>query len=260
MTTPVRLTAVGVVRDGVTILSDIDWAIGAGESWALLGPNGSGKTTLARLISMYDHPTSGTVEVLGERLGATDVRSLRRRIGLVSPALADQLRPTLTAEEVVVCALNAALEPWWHDYSDADRRNARARLDEAGAGALGSRTFGALSSGERQRVLIARQLMTGPDLIIFDEPTAGLDLAAREQLVGEIGRLAADERPTILVTHHPEEIPATFTHALLLKDGRVLEAGRIGDTISAQSLSDCFGIELDVERIDGRWWARSRHG
>jgi len=258
MTEPVvRLRDIGVVRDGVQILAEVNWRIEVGESWALLGPNGSGKTTLARLISMYDHPTTGSVEVLGERLGATDVRALRRRIGLVSPALADQLRPALSAGEVVVCARYAALEPWWHHYTDADRAHARDCLEQVGAGALADRSFGDLSSGERQRVLVARQLMTDPDLIILDEPTAGLDLAAREQLVAEIGRVAETDRPTILVTHHPEEIPASFSHALLLRDGRVLAAGPVASTMTSGHMSECFGLEVELQRVDGRWWARA---
>lgn len=249
-----RLTGVCVDRDGRRILDDVDWEVGAGESWAVLGRNGSGKTTLIRIAALYDHPSAGTVEVLGQTLGRTDVRALRRRIGLASPAFMDLIRPTIAAHEVVMCALNAALEPWWHRYSEEDRARARALLAEVGVGHLADRPVGTLSTGERQRVQLARVLMTDPGLLLFDEPTAGLDLGGREELVADFDRLARGTTPLVMVTHHVEEIPASFTHALLVAGG-VMAAGPIGDTLTSDTLSECFGMRLRLERRDDRWTA-----
>jgi iron complex transport system ATP-binding protein len=235
--------------------------VSRGERWILLGPNGSGKTSMMRIASLYLHPTSGRVRVLGEELGRTDVRILRRRVGVASAGLADQLRPGLTATEVVMTAKYAALEPWWHEYDDADRGRAVELLERSGVGSLASRPFGTFSSGERQRVLLARTLMTAPELLLLDEPTAGLDMAGREELVATLDDLARDPStpPTVLVTHHVEEIPAGFTHALLLRDGRVLAQGPIDTVVVGVHLSACFGMELDVEHAaDGRWSARLR--
>ncbi len=254
-----RLSGVGVVRPPATLLAGIDWTVGPGERWVLLGPNGSGKTTLIRLASLYLHPSTGTVDVLGHRLGRVDVRRLRRRIGLVSPAFADMLRPEITAIDAVMTAREAALEPWWHHYGAEDRRNAAALLDRMGAAGLIDRTFGTLSSGERQRVLLARSLWGGPGLVLLDEPTAGLDLGAREDLIGRLAHLADDPAtpPTVLVTHHVEEIPPGFTHALLLREGRVMAAGPLDDVLTARALSDLFGLPLALDRRDGRFAARA---
>jgi iron complex transport system ATP-binding protein len=255
-----RLTGVRVVRDGQAILDGIDWAVHPGERWAILGPNGSGKTTLVRVASLYLHPTDGEVEVLGQRLGRVDVRLHRRLVGLTSMALTDQLRPMLTATDVVMCAKNAALEPWWHTYDKTDRAKARTLLDRLGAGYLAERQFGTCSSGERQRILLARTLMTDPGLLLLDEPTAGLDLGGREELVATLDVLAAEPTspPVVLVTHHLEEIPAGFTHGLLLRDGRLFACGQIDDVLRADRLSACFGIDLEVARLGGRWQAWSR--
>jgi iron complex transport system ATP-binding protein len=256
-----ELRDVSFVRDDRRILDGVDWEVRPGERWVVLGRNGSGKTTLVRIASMYEHPSSGVVEVLGERLGRTDVRRLRERIGLVSPALADQLRPGIAAEDVVVCAVHAALEPWWHTYTDDDRRRARARLDELAVGHVADHSFGTLSSGERQRVLLARQLMMEPGIILLDEPTAGLDLGGREELLDTLDGLPIGGPPLVMVTHHVEEIPPSFTHVLALRAGRVLGAGPIGTTLDAGLLSDCFELPLRLERRDGRYTAwRPRTG
>jgi iron complex transport system ATP-binding protein len=254
-----HLRGVGLVRDGRAILAGIDWVVGDGERWVLLGPNGSGKTSLVRIASLYLHPSSGEVEVLGGVLGRIDVRTHRRRIGLVSAALADLLRPGLAALDVVVTARYAALEPWWHTYDDEDRARAAAALERFGVGPLAARTFGTLSSGERQRVLLARALVTEPGLVLRDEPMAGLDLGAREDLVGRLGDLAADPTapPSVLVTHHVDEIPPGTTHALLLAAGRIVDAGPLDEVLTAPALSATFGIELDRHRDGGRWWARA---
>jgi iron complex transport system ATP-binding protein len=254
-----RLTSVDVVRPPVTILDGVNWTIGPGERWVVLGPNGSGKTTLLRLASLYLHPTRGIVEVLGERLGRVDVRRHRRRVGLVSPAFADLLRSDIAALDAVMSAREAALETWWHTYGDDDRAHARDLLTRMGAGALADRAFGTLSSGERQRVLLARSLWGDPGLVLLDEPTAGLDLGAREDLVARLTSLADDPStpPTVLVTHHVEEIPRGFTHALLLRAGRIVEAGPIDTVLTAPALSEAFGLALELDRRAGRYAARA---
>lgn len=253
------LSGVDLVREGRAILRRIDWRVRRGERWAVLGPNGSGKTTLLRVASLYLHPSRGAVDVLGQRLGRTDTRELRRHAQLTSAALVDMLQPKLRAEDVVVTGKYAALAPWWHRYTSADRRKARALLDRFGCRALAGAAFGTLSSGERQRVLLARTLMSDPALWLLDEPTAGLDLGGREQLVALLGTVAADAGPPsiVMVTHHVEEIPPAFTHALLLAGGRVHAAGAIEDVLTSDRLSSCFGVPLTLERRDGRWLAWS---
>jgi iron complex transport system ATP-binding protein len=218
------------------------------------------KTTLLRLASCYLHPTAGTVDVLGARLGRVDVRELRARIGLTSAALADQLRPTLDAVDVVMTAKHAALEPWWHRYTDGDRERATALLERLGVGGLADREFGTLSSGERQRVLLARTLMIDPGIVLLDEPNAGLDLGGREELVVALTALARDREspPIVLVTHHVDEIPPGFTHLLLLREGRVLAAGPIDETLTSAALSEAFGLQLCLERRYGRFSAYAR--
>jgi len=253
---------VSVRRDDRLILASVDWTVAAGEHWVVLGRNGSGKTTLIRIASLYLHPSSGTVTVLGETLGHTDVRRLRARIALSSSALANRLRPELAAVDVVMTAKYAALEPWWHDYDDDDRRRARDLLARYGCDHLADHPFSSLSSGERQRVLLARTLMNDPGLVLLDEPTAGLDLGGREELVLALDAMAADPRtpPVVLVTHHVEEIPPHFTHCLLLGDGRVLGRGEIGGVLTDAAVSECFGLAVELDRRDGRWTARAATG
>jgi iron complex transport system ATP-binding protein len=252
-----QLTNVGLTRDETMILRDINWTVGDGERWIVLGANGSGKTSLVRIASLYLHPSTGTVDVLGQRLGRVDVRRHRRRIGVVSASFADLLRPGLTATEIVMTAKNAALEPWWHTYDRADRTRAAELLDRLGCASLADHPFATLSSGERQRVQLARTLMTDPGLLLLDEPSASLDLGGREDLVRRLSALAADPATPamILVTHHVDEIPAGYDHVLLLRDGRVLAAGAIGEVLTSASLSDCFGIDVTLERRKGRWSA-----
>ena len=251
------LSGVDLIRGERAILRGVDWRVRRGERWAVLGPNGSGKTTLCRLASLYLHPSRGAIEVLGERLGRTDVRELRRRLGVTSAALADMLRPALRVEDVVVTGKHAALAPWWHTYSAADRTRARELLRRFGCHALADAELGTLSSGERQRVLLARTLMNDPALWLLDEPTAGLDLGGREQLVALLGAVAADPGApaTVLVTHHVEEIPRGFTHALLLRSGGVHAAGPIEEVLTAERVSTCFGVPIELERRNGRWQA-----
>ena len=254
------MTGVDFVRDGRKILDGIDLQVEPHERWVILGANGSGKTSLVRLAALYEHPSAGSVEVLGERLGSTDVRTLRQRIGYMSASLADSLRPQLSAAEVVMTAKFAALEPWWHRYGDDDRRRAVECLGRMAVASLAERTFGSLSSGEQQRVLLARTLMNDPGLVLLDEPSARLDLAGRENLVRALGDLASDVEspPLVLVTHHVSEIPRRITHALLLRAGRVLRSGPIDRVMTAPLLGECFGLDLHLEqRVDGRYsaWA-----
>ena len=253
------LDQVALTRGSTAILTEITWSVHPGECWVVVGPNGSGKTSLARVAALYDHPSSGAVTVLGERLGRTDVRRLRRRIGYVSAAFADLIRPGLSALEVVMCGRFAALEPWWNTYDDDDRARAAWLLEEMGVHGRGGHPFSTLSSGERQRTLLARAQMNDPGLLLADEPYAGLDLGGREELLAQLDRLL--ERPAgpplVLVTHHVEEIPTRATHALALKAGRILAAGPIGDVLSATTLSECFELPIRLGRDGGRWWARA---
>ena len=261
MTVPaLELCGVRLVRDDAVLLDAIDWVVEPSERWVVLGPNGSGKTTLLRIASLYLHPSKGSVAVDGELLGRTDVRQLRTRIGLASPAFGDLLRAELTAAEVVMTARYAALEPWWHQYDDGDRTRALELLDRFGVAACADRAVATLSSGERQRVLLARAFSGSPALVLLDEPTAGLDLGGREDLVTRLGATALDPDgpPTVLVTHHVEEIPVGTTHVLLLRSGRIAAAGPIAEVLHADALSTTFGVALDLERRGDRWsaWAR----
>jgi iron complex transport system ATP-binding protein len=258
----VRLDGVAVVRDGVALLDDVSWSVGPGERWALLGPNGSGKTTLLRVVGAALWPTRGTVQILGETLGHVDMRELRTRISVVSASVGRTLRPAQPALDVVLTGRHAALETWWHEYTEDDRARAASLLGDAGFGsaAFAGRAFGLLSEGERQQVLLARALMGDPELILMDEPAAGLDLGAREGLLARLARLAADPAvpPMVLVTHHLEEIPPGVTHAALLRSGRLLTAGPVEEVLTDTAVSYAFGVDVAVERRGGRWVARSR--
>lgn len=254
-----ELESIVFERDGRRILDQVTMRVHADRRWLVLGANGSGKTTLLRIAAMYEHPSSGMVRVLGEQLGRTDVRQLRRRVGYASAALASQLRPALTASDVVVTAKFGALEPWWHRYTDEDREQAVACLDRMNVGGLADRSLGTLSSGEQQRVLLARTLMNDPEVVLLDEPSARLDLGGREQLVAALSDLSEDGPPFVLVTHHVDEVPDGITDALLLREGRAVAQGAIDEALTASTLSECFEMDLELERrADGRLsaWAR----
>jgi iron complex transport system ATP-binding protein len=261
-TPTLALHDVHVQREGTSIIGKISFRLEKNQRWVLLGPNGSGKTTLIKIMALYEHPSSGSVEVLGGRLGSTDVRVLRERIGFSSAALADQLRPTLSAHDVVRTARYAALEPWWHQYTEEDDERARWCLSRYAVGALRDRPFGSLSSGEQQRVLLARTLMNDPAVVLLDEPSARLDLAGREKLVATLSEVARDAAaaPFVMVTHHVDEIPPGITHALLLRRGDALFTGPVEDVLTSDALSECFGLRLVLRRhANGRFsaWAQS---
>jgi iron complex transport system ATP-binding protein len=258
----VRFSGVTLVREGRALLSAIDWEVGPAERWVVLGPNGAGKTTLLGLAGGALHPTTGVVEILGRRLGRVDVRELRARIGLSSGSVLRALRPEHTAAEIVLTGKLGALAPWWHDFSADDRRRAGELLAEAGLSVVADHPFGTLSEGERQRTLLARVLMATPELLLLDEPAAGLDLGARERLLGYLARLAADPAtpPLVLVTHHTEEIPPGTTHAALLRSGRLVSAGPIGEALTAGALSACYEMPVELDHRNGRWWSRAVTG
>jgi iron complex transport system ATP-binding protein len=255
-----RFLDVDVVRGGTAIVSGVSWDVSEGERWVVLGPNGAGKTTVLALAATLIHPTRGSVEVLDERLGRTDVFELRPRIGLASAALAERIPAGERVSDVVVTAAYAMTGRWRERYDGGDLGRAQRLLDQLGVGALSARTFGTLSEGERKRVQVARALMTDPELLLLDEPAAGLDLGGREDLVRRLGEIAADEDAptTVLVTHHVEEIPVGFTHGLLLRAGSVVAAGPLEQVLTAELLGATFGLPLVVERRDGRWAARAR--
>ncbi len=254
-----ELADVTVVRSGQTLLDAVSWRVGDDERWVVLGPNGAGKTTLLSVAAAQVHPTSGYAEVLGEMLGTVDVFELRPRIGLASAVLADRIPRSERVADLVLTAAYAVVGRWREDYQGYDEQRAAGLLTRMGIDHLADRTFGTLSEGERKRAQIARALMTDPELLLLDEPAAGLDLGAREALVATLDGLAADPAAPamVLVTHHVEEIPAAMTHALLLREGRVVASGPVEQTLTAAALSECFDLPLQVDRRAGRWTARS---
>jgi iron complex transport system ATP-binding protein len=259
-----ELQGAGVKVAGETLLQGVDWQVDYGDHWAVLGPNGAGKTTLMSLAAAVRHPSEGTVKVLGHRLGRVDVRELRRHIGLVasSQRLVDEElmeEEGATAHTVVLTGHTGTSVPLWDKYGDAEHDRAHRLLADLGCKELAERPFRVCSQGERARIRVARALMPEPAVLLLDEPFAGLDLPAREDLVSAVEHLAT-VRPvltTVTVTHHLEEVPATTTHALLMRDARVLAGGPAEDVLTSRLLSECFGRPLQVDRIDGRWYARA---
>jgi len=251
---------VTVKRGQATLLEGIDWTVEEDERWVVLGPNGAGKTTLLQVAAAQIHPTSGVAGILGEVLGTVDVFDLRPRIGLTSAALAERIPRHEKVHDVVVSASYSVLGRWREHYDELDHDRARDLLVEVGAGHLMERTFGTLSEGERKRVQIARALMTDPELLLLDEPAAGLDLGGREDLVSTLTVLATDEMSpaTVLVSHHVEEIPPGFTHAMLLRKGRIVASGPMEEVLTEEIISATFGMPLQLIHEDGRWAARRR--
>jgi iron complex transport system ATP-binding protein len=250
-----------VRRNARDIVDHLDWTVADDQRWVVLGPNGAGKTTLLQLADTLDHPTSGTVTILGERLGRTDVFELRPRIGFASSAMAKRVPPDETVLNVVLTAAYSVLGRWNEQYENVDERRALRVLAEWRLDHLADRTFGTLSDGEQKRVQIARAVMTDPELLLLDEPTASLDLGAREELLSLLGGYAqAPSTPAmIMVTHHVEEIPLGFTHVLLLREGAVVASGPIAETLTSDNLAATFGIPISLSEEGGRFAARS-HG
>ncbi|GAB3821481.1 ABC transporter ATP-binding protein [Kribbella italica] len=259
MTAVVELAGITIVRGEARLLDGIDWTVDETDRWVVIGPNGAGKTTLLQVLAAQIHPTAGVAGLLGEVLGAVDVFELRPRIGLTSAALADKLPRAERVSDVVVSASYAVMGRWREEYDELDHLRAKELLTELAIGHLADRTFGTLSEGERKRVQIARALMTDPELMLLDEPAAGLDLTGREQLVRSLSSIAtAEGAPAmVLVTHHVEEIPPGFTHAMLLKQGRIVAAGPIGQALTSETLSDTFDLALTLQHSDGRYTARA---
>jgi iron complex transport system ATP-binding protein len=257
-----------VVIDRVTVrtperkalIRDIEWQVLPGERWVVLGPNGAGKTTLLSVVGAERHPSEGRATVLGETFGRTDMRALRGRIGRVDPAA--RMLDWLSPEEAVLTGLRNSIWPRWDDWTLADYERARALLATVGCGGFGDREIKTLSHGERQRIRIARALITRPELMLLDEPATGLDFPAREALLASLDLLTTThpELPTIMVSHHLEDLPATVTHALLLRDGAVLAQGPVTDLLTSELVSECFGFPIHVHSWEGRWTARAVAG
>lgn len=249
----------GVTRDDAVILDGIAWRVERGQHWVVLGPNGCGKTSLLKVLLGYLTLSEGEMRVLGETYGEHDWRELRERIGMVSSALQASVPGHEPALRTVVSGARAQLD-LWGEPTAAEARAARAQLRRAGAGALVRRPWGVLSQGERQRVLIARALMARPKLLILDEPCSGMDPVAREAFLGRMERIAREPRGPglILVTHHVEEITPAFTHALLLRGGRVVAAGPREEVLTARKLGEAFGAPVHLGRREGRLSLRLR--
>lgn len=252
-----ELAAVTVSRGGKELVREISWQVREGERWIIMGPNGAGKSTLLQVAAARLHPSAGMVGILDEVIGAVDVFELRPRIGLSSAALATQLPENETVLNAIVTASWGVTGRWNERYESFDEDRARDLAAQWGLDGLEDRRFGTLSEGERKRVLIARALMTDPELLLLDEPAAGLDLAGRESLVSSLTELAQDEDAPalVLVTHHLEEVPPGFTHALLMRGGSVVAAGELETTLTEQNLSETFGVPLKVSVTEGRYTA-----
>jgi iron complex transport system ATP-binding protein len=254
----IDLAKVTLRRGGQVLVGPVTWAVELDERWVVIGPNGAGKTSLLRIAAAQEHPSSGTAYVLGERLGRTDMAELRSRVGLSSSALSQRVPDGEVVRDLVVSAGYAVMGRWRERYDDVDYNRAVDMLESVGAEHLAERTYGTLSEGERKRVLIARSMMTDPELLLLDEPAAGLDLGGREDLLARLEDLALDpDSPAlVLVTHHVEEIPRGFTHGLILSEGEVIESGLLSDVLTAENLSKAFGQSIVLDNSDGRYFAR----
>ena len=258
----ILMEGVSVRRAGAYLLSEVSWRVEPGQQWALLGRNGAGKSTLLTLAAAVEHPTSGTVELFGERLGRTDVRRLRERIGEVDAKLDRKLFDDYDAATIVLTGATGTRIPLWERYDGSTRARAQELLELLGCAELVDRPLGTFSQGERQRVLLARALMAAPHLVLLDEPATALDLPAREALIAalEVAAVSDPELATVLATHHLEELPSTTTHALLLHAGQVIASGPVEQILTSEMLSRCFAMPIEVSRRDGRWWARASAG
>ncbi|KJQ54626.1 ABC transporter ATP-binding protein [Microbacterium sp. SA39] len=259
MPSALEFTDVVVRREGRNIIDHVTWEVQDDQRWVILGPNGAGKTTLLQLADTLMHPTSGAVEILGETLGRTDVFEVRPRIGFASSAMAKRVPRDETVLNTVLTAAFSVLGRWNENYEDIDERRALRVLGDWRLEHLAERTFGTLSDGEQKRVQIARAVMTDPELLLLDEPTASLDLGSREELLALLsGYASSPTTPAMLmVTHHVEEIPVGFTHVMLLREGRVVAAGPIAEALSEESLSEAFGMPITLSSEEGRYAARA---
>jgi len=260
MSAILELLDISVRRGDRIILGPLNWQVLEGERWVILGPNGAGKTTLLQICSSLIHPTTGEINILGEKLGKVDVFELRTRIGLTSSALVEQLPPDELVMDVVLTAAYAMLGRWQEKYDLWDESRAMALLTALGVRELGERLFGSLSEGEKKRVQIARALMADPELLLLDEPASSLDLGGREDLLRRIESLSKDPLApaTVIVTHHIEEIPVGTTHALLLREGAVVAQGEVASVITDQNLTQAYGLAITVQNEGGRFFARAR--
>jgi iron complex transport system ATP-binding protein len=260
MSAILELSDISVRRGDRVILGPLNWQVLEGERWVILGPNGAGKTTLLQICSSLIHPTTGEINILGEKLGKVNVFELRTRIGLTSSALVEQLPPDELVMDVVLTAAYAMLGRWQEKYDLWDESRAMALLTALGVRELGERLFGSLSEGEKKRVQIARALMADPELLLLDEPASSLDLGGREDLLRRIESLSKDPLApaTVIVTHHIEEIPVGTTHALLLREGAVVAQGEVASVITDQNLTQAYGLAITVQTEGGRFFARAR--
>jgi iron complex transport system ATP-binding protein len=259
MATALQFTDVSIVRDGNTILDSVSWTVEGDERWVILGPNGAGKTTLLQIAAALVHPSKGKAKLLDQTMGAVDIFDLRPRIGFVSSAMTRRIPGDETVLNVVMTAAYSVTGRWNEVYEDIDVARARRVLTEWKLGDFVDRRFGALSDGEQKRVLIARAVMTDPELLLLDEPAASLDLGSREELLGLLGGYAQSKSSPamVMVTHHVEEIPQGFTDALLLAKGSVVAEGKLDDVVTAKKLSKTFGISLELTSHNGRYAARA---
>lgn len=259
MPSALEFSDVVVRRDGRNIVDHVNWQVADDQRWVVLGPNGAGKTTLLQLADTLLHPTSGTVTILDEQLGRTDVFEIRPRIGFASSAMAKRLPREESVLNAVLTAAYSVTGRWNEQYENIDERRALRVLGEWKLDHLADRTFGTLSDGEQKRVLIARAVMTDPELLLLDEPTASLDLGSREELLALLsGYASSPSTPAmVMVTHHVEEIPVGFTHVLLIRDGSVVAAGPIEQTLTADALTEAFGMPISLAAENGRYAARA---
>ena len=260
MAVVINFNNVTVVREGRPILDNVDLSVEENQRWAIVGPNGAGKTTLLRVAAAQVQPTTGSATILGEKLGETSVFELQTRIGFASTALSNRIPNSETVVNAVMTAAYAITGRWTEEYDEVDERRARRVLNEWHLLHLADRAFGTLSDGERKRVQIARAIMTDPEVLLLDEPVASLDMASRELTVGVLGQYATSPvaPAMVMVTHHLEEIPEGFTHALLMRDGKIFSAGEIKTTLTSDKVSEAFGFGLHVEFKAGRFSARAR--
>ena len=258
----IECKAVDLIVGDTQVLRGVDWQVLPGQRWVVLGPNGAGKSSLLRVAATYEMPSAGRAVVLGAQMGRVNVWTLRPRIGWASPGTARLLKPFMTVRQAVVTGLRAVMTMFRQDFSDEQWERAEMLARRSGLAHLLDRRVDQLSEGERQRLLLARMLMPDPDLLLLDEPTAGLDLPGRERLVTQLAALGDAPRPQaiVLVTHQFEEIPPGFTHGLMLRDGAVVAAGPLDEVLTGDNLAACFGVPLSLERRGGRWWAWSAEG